>query len=186
MQDILPYLQNVQRIDLNFNNISEFSDNLANHLRNNSRTSFLSLVGNQIKNLPEAVKQLSNITELRIGGNPYDCHCGMMWMQDWLYKLSQKESFILDIKNVTCGPGPFSAHAIYELDEDVLGCAIEWYWTVTLACVAVSVFVTAALVLHRNWEKLKFLLFVHFDILTTDDGVENLDDMLYDGFVSYR
>ena len=186
VQDAFPYFRNIQHIDFSFNNISEFSDNLVNRLRNNSSIFLLDLAGNKITNLPESIKQLDNVTRLRLAFNPYNCHCDMLWMKNWLYKLSQKESFVQDLKYITCRPGPFSGRAIYELDTDVLGCAMEWYWIVILACVSVSIFMTIALVVHRNWEKLKFLLFVHFNILTTDDGVENLDEMLYDGFVSYR
>ena len=77
---------------------------------------------------------------------------------------------IPDFKNVTCGSsGSQVGVAIYELDKDALGCTLKWYWIVIMACTFVAIFVTGALVLHRNWEKLKFLLFVHFDILATDD-----------------
>ena len=183
---LLPYFRHIQHIDLSFNNITKFSDNLVTFLRHNSSVLSLNLEGNKITELPQTVSQLNNRTKLRLGGNPYICNCDTLWMKEWLYKLSLKGNAIPDFKNVTCGSGPQSGVAVYELDKDKLGCVLEWYWIVIMACSSVVIFVTAALVLHRNWEKLKFLLFVHFDILTTDDGVENLDDMHFDGFVSYR
>ena len=183
---LLPYLRNVQHIDLSFNNISKFSDNLITFLRHNSSVLSLNLAGNKITELPQTVLKLNNRTKLRLGGNPYICNCDTLWMKEWLYKLSLEGNMVPDFKNITCGSGPQFGVAVCELEKDMLGCALEWYWIVIMACCSVVIFVTAAFVLHRNWEKLKFLLFMHFDILATDDGVENLDEMCYDGFVCYR
>ncbi len=186
VKEIHPSYSSVQHLDLSSNNISEFSENLLRCLTNQSSISYLNIAKNKITKLPESITEVSTLKELRLSSNPYQCACDMLWMQRWLYQTSHEHNIIPDSKNITCGPGPLFGTALYELHSDALGCMVQWYIIVVLACVSVAVFVTSALVLHRNWERLKFLLFVHFDILTTDDGVENLDDMFYDAFVSYR
>ena len=42
------------------------------------------------------------------------------------------------------------------------------------------------ILVNRKWEKIKFYMFVHFNVLTKDDGPEDLDEMEFDGFITYR
>ena len=46
--------------------------------------------------------------------------------------------------------------------------------------------ILAIIILNRKWETIKFYLFVHFNVLTNDDGKGNLDIMKFDGFITYR
>ena len=54
---------------------------------------------------------------------------------------------------------------------------------VALLSVAILVLV---IVLNRKWETIKFYMFVHFNVLTDDDGPEDLNEMDFDGFITYR
>ena len=163
--------QNIQYVDLSYNVISNVEYSFIDAVKN-MNISYLNLETNEITKLPETIRDLTSLKELRLSGNPFGCDCDMLWMQRWLYKLSTSsdENFISDYKDVKCGSELMFGIPVFKLEGDAMGCTLEWYWIVVLACVSVSIFVVAALVLHRNWEKLKFLLFVHFDILTTDDG----------------
>ena len=66
-----------------------------------------------------------------------------------------------------------------------MGCIFPIWVIVTIAVLSCLVIIVA-LVLHRKWNMIKFYIFIHFNILTNDDGPENLDDMKFDAFVSYR
>ncbi len=168
-------------IDFSGNNIAEFNENLSHHC-----VQHLDLRNNSLQQLSHTLTEQIKVKELLLSGNPFQCHCDMLWMQRWLQNLLHERNFVPDSKNIICGPGPLSGKAIYELNSDILQCSLQWYWIVAVASCSVAVFVTVALLLHRNWERLRFLLFLHFDILATDDGVESLDEMHYDGFVCYR
>ena len=80
---------------------------------------------------------------------------------------------------------------IYQLTLEELGCyphklstgekvSIGIFGTliigITIAIIAVS----------RRWNEVKFLLYLHFDILDKNDRDEDLTDKLYDVFLSYR
>ena len=179
---------NIQHIDLSYNNISVVEKSFVTVMKDIKNITYLNLESNAITTLPETITEVTSIKKFMLSRNPYQCNCDMLWMQKWIYKLSTspKENFILDYKNITCASELMFGTPIYELDDDAMDCVLKWYWIVVFACISVALFVTAALVLHKNWEKLKFFLFVHFDILTTDDGVENLEEMLYDAFICYR
>ena len=180
--------KNIQHIDLSHNNISVVKNSFVKVMKDMKNIMYLNLENNAITTLPETITKVTSIKTFKLSRNPYQCNCDMLWMQKWIYKLSTSPelNFIPDYKNITCASELMFGKPVYELDGDAMDCALQWYWIVVLACISVAVFVTTALVLHKNWEKLKFFLFVHFDILTTDDGVENLQEMLYDAFVCYR
>ena len=48
------------------------------------------------------------------------------------------------------------------------------------------IIVVTIIILNRKWEAIRFFMFMHFDILPNDDGQENLDEMEFDAFVTYR
>ena len=76
------YLINVTYIDLSFSNITAISDEVMSELVKNKK--YLSIARNSLKYVPRAIEGAGNSTELWIGGNPYECNCGMLWMRDWL------------------------------------------------------------------------------------------------------
>lgn len=55
--------------------------------------------------------------------------------------------------------------------------------------IAILVLLTVALMImiNRKWDTISFFMFLHFDILSkSDDELEKLDAMDFDGFVTYR
>ena len=74
---------------------------------------------------------------------------------------------------------------IYKLDELAMQCNFPPWAIIFLAVVSVAT-VILIIVLNRKWEAIKFYMFVHFNVLTDDDGPENLDEMEFDGFITYR
>ena len=84
----------------------------------------------------------------------------------------------LSVKNVAGTP-------INRLDEKALGCVFPIWAIVTIALLTCFIIVVA-IVLNRKWETIKFYMFVHFNVLTDDDGPEDLDEMEFDGYLTYR
>ena len=66
-----------------------------------------------------------------------------------------------------------------------MGCIFPIWAIITISLVAVIILIVI-IAIYRKWEAIKFFMFMHFDILPNDDGPENLDQMEFDAFVTYR
>ena len=66
-----------------------------------------------------------------------------------------------------------------------MGCTFPTWAVIVVALTSITT-VIIIILLNRKWETIKFYMFVHFNILTNDDGPENLDEMDFDGFITYR
>ena len=66
-----------------------------------------------------------------------------------------------------------------------MGCIFP-IWAISSIVVSAVVIVIIIIILNRKWEAIRFFMFMHFDILPNDDGAENLDDVEFDAFVTYR
>ena len=74
---------------------------------------------------------------------------------------------------------------IYQLDKQLMDCIFP-IWAIVAIALSSLVAVIIVIVMNRKWETIKFFMFMHFDILPNDDGPENLDEMEFDAFVTYR
>ena len=98
--DTVPsYLNNIVHLDLSSSNVEEISHNIIKAVINNVQ--YLDISYNKLKKLPSNIVSVSNLTDLWISGNPFDCNCDMMWMRDWLLEAEK----IKDKENVTCALG---------------------------------------------------------------------------------
>ena len=66
-----------------------------------------------------------------------------------------------------------------------MGCMFP-IWAISTIVASAVIIVVIIVILNRKWEEIKFFMFMHFDILPNDDGPENLDEMEFDAFVTYR
>ncbi len=67
-----------------------------------------------------------------------------------------------------------------------MGCVAFPIWIGILTGVVILVIMTTIIVTNRKWEAIKFLLFMKFDILTNDDEPENVEELQFDAFITYR
>ena len=74
---------------------------------------------------------------------------------------------------------------IYQLDKQLMGCIFP-IWAIVVISASSILAVIIVIVVNRKWETIKFFMFMHFDILPNDDDPENLDEMEFDAFVTYR
>ena len=72
-----------------------------------------------------------------------------------------------------------------QLDNKVMGCFFP-IWAISTIVASAVLIVVIIVVLNRKWEAIKFFMFMHFDILPKDDVQENLDEMEFDAFITYR
>ena len=93
------YMQNIIYLDLNKSRVSSVSDDAMILMLQNLKT--LNLANNILEILPRSITKAKNDTKLWISNNSYDCNCDMMWMRDWLVKVTN----VVDKEQVVCRSG---------------------------------------------------------------------------------
>ncbi len=63
----------------------------------------VSLSGNSLTQVPPLLANTNLTADIWLSQNPYECHCDMMWMRDWL----QNVSHVMDKDQIKCGPGRY-------------------------------------------------------------------------------
>ncbi len=184
----------------------------------------LKLSGNNLKEIPAKIADFNLTADIWLGRNPYECHCDMMWMRDWL----QNASHVMDRDEIKCGPGKyqgmqtaitlfvcllilckcnqhltavffaqipsrlkmfalkFTGIPIVKMNRKSMGCMNFPLWIgITIGSVAIAVIVVI-IVANRKWEAIKLFLFMRFNVTVNDDPPEDVDDLEFDAFVTYR
>ncbi len=67
-----------------------------------------------------------------------------------------------------------------------MGCVAFPIWIGIVTGIVIFILITTLILTNRKWEAIKFLLFMKFDILTNDDEPENVDELQFDAFITYR
>ena len=79
----------------------------------------------------------------------------------------------------------FVGTPVYQLDNKALGCIFP-VWAISTIVASTLTVVVIIIILNRKWEAIRFFMFMHFNILPNNDGPENLYEMEFDAFVTYR
>ena len=90
------YLGNITLLDFSTSEITEIDEAVMEIIVKSVK--HLDIRGNNLKNLPQIVKNVAAENKLWISANPYECNCDILWMKDWL---TDNEN-VMDNKNVTC------------------------------------------------------------------------------------
>ena len=71
---------------------------------------------------------------------------------------------------------------IYQLDAASLGCGFP-LWKIISLGIGSTLVLVAIIVVVKKWNSIKYHYYTHF---TNDDDSQDLSQMKYDAFVSYR
>ena len=74
---------------------------------------------------------------------------------------------------------------IHKLSNEAMGCGFPLWVIITISIAAVTI-IAVIIIINRKWEAIKFRMFIKYNILINDDGPENLDEMEFDAFITYR
>ena len=117
----------------------------------------------------------------------------MIWMIDWIGNATAPSGgkLVQDYQDVLCGPGLLAGTPIWKLNRVQLGCFPKHIPSSTLIILgAFGVFVVLGLVVillvYKNRVFVRWLVYKHFGAIIGVDSKENLDEMEYDAFLSYR
>ncbi len=67
-----------------------------------------------------------------------------------------------------------------------MGCLNFPLWIGITTGTVVVVVIIVIVVMNRKWEAVKFLLFMRFNVVVKDDEPEDVDNLEFDAFVSFR
>ena len=92
----LDYINIITFLDLSSSDITDIAEKVMEVVTKSVK--HLDIRGNNLKEIPQTIKEANNMTKLWLSNNPYLCNCDMLWMKDWL----MENSNVMDKENVTC------------------------------------------------------------------------------------
>ena len=93
------YLENITMLDLSSSDITDIDEKVMEVVINSVK--HLDIRGNNLRTLPETIRNVNGVSKLWISDNPYECNCDMIWMKNWLVGNEN----IVDKDNVSCSGG---------------------------------------------------------------------------------
>ena len=190
--DFPDYMKAIEYLDISRSSLAKICPSFLYNIKSQGNLWALNVSQTHLKSLPRNIEE-SGFKELWLGNNPYRCDCDMIWMRDWLLRLStssSEQAVIPDYKQAICtrGLGKTKGKPIYLLDEGAMGCNDLPVYVLVLISVAVIIVIPLVLfLLVRYYDALRFLLFLKFNILIgKDDDEDILEEMDFDLFISYR
>ena len=167
-----------------FNNVSEID------LRHNGISSVCQSFAEQLANV-------LNIENIWLSDNPYHCDCDMTWMIQWLntFTTSSGEHVIVSFRHLKCHSGIMIGKPIHKLNDVEMGCFSLTKWqkigiTISAGTGLFIIFVLVAIVLKKSREA-RFFILHNLKIRSVlywneEKREQNLDDMKYDAYLTYR
>ncbi len=175
------YIKGLSSLRIINNSVEEICDSTIEAM--STKLTWLRLDSNQLKTVPKIVKKLSSLVGIWLGNNPYVCECDMLWLNKWV----QNESDFKIVKDKIWCPN-FNKY-LQDLDEIQMGCVSLTTLQKIMIGLTTSitlVVVVALIAISRRWNEVKFFMYLHFDILWSDDSDGILEGKEFDAFVSYR
>lgn len=167
--------------------VDRMSAELIQQIRQLKTVKIINMTNNEIRHVSESIKDLENMEEIWMAGNPFQCYC---WMFKWLqtFENISQTYLVKDYRDVTCKKG---SQTLKVFGGD-LGCNQGKWTTAQIVGVSVAalfitiVFVLTVISLKRSRE-VKCLLFYYLrlDTVPKDDKDENLENFEHDAFLCF-
>ena len=93
------YTSNLVLLNISSSDVTSIGETAMETIVNNIKT--FDIRRNKLKTLPKTITKVPKGNNLWISDNPYECHCDMIWMKDWLLNTQS----VMDKENVTCSGG---------------------------------------------------------------------------------
>ena len=112
-------LQYLKKLDLHGNKIRNVTSFFFDIFAESNNLLFLDLSKNELRSMPENMKNLSSLQTLKISGNKFKCSCDNIWMKDWFLN---ETDLIEDYENVLCQMTSGKWIPIVKMDKADMGC----------------------------------------------------------------
>ncbi len=193
-----PYLQSnattITDLSIKGSKVGKICSSTLNSILQLSRLKSLNLSQNNLTKVSKMFQSTSNhLDRLWLGGNPIHCSCDMVWMVWWLpnAKAPSGGKRVQDYQDVLCGPGLLAGAPIWKLNRVQLGCFPKHLPSSTIIILGafggfVILGLAVIILVYKNRVLVRWLVYKYVGKLIGVDSNENLDDMEYDAFLSYR
>ncbi|XP_064608611.1 LOW QUALITY PROTEIN: uncharacterized protein LOC135472843 [Liolophura sinensis] len=179
---IRDYLSRTQVLNLSGNAVAEISSGVFDHLVS---IHAVDLTHNALQTLPDDLQQVSfsNASGFLLSENPWRCDCDTLWMSEWL----RTNAIVTDAGDTRCQfPVHLRDRQVITVTSDDLNCDITSYYHLAVAFGVLGLIVLICIpVLYHFRLETRVLLHAKFHIRPFDGRVKNLEDNLYDTFISY-
>ncbi len=185
------YLNQIWNLNLSCSGITTICESFIIQLTA-ANIYWLDLSGNTLSGTSPQIKH-GHFKKIWLSGNKFDCNCDTLWMASWLANTttSTGDHLVMDYKDVLCGRGKYMGTPIYTLNATYLNCLptklpVWGIGLITGAGVLIIAIVIAMLAIARRWNEVKFMAYLHFNILNkNDDDVDALEGIQFDALLSY-
>ena len=120
-------LMHISKLILQNNRITNISENFLDIFVNNSKLLFLDVSSNNLKFIPQNIRNMTSFKKLNIQGNNFQCSCNNTWMRNWF--LNNVET-IANYKEVKCQMKGGKWIPIVQMNEVDMGCVPNGYFAV--------------------------------------------------------
>lgn len=124
----------------------------------NPRVTHISMRNNQLITLEVSHFPLDQLKSLKLGGNPFQCNCSLLW----LWRLQQEQmtrksggndteegDLNIDVDHIRCaGPEPLTNLLLVDASESQVDCSLGWVAAVSAALFACLLLGTASTLLY--------------------------------------
>ena len=185
------YLKTISVLDLSKNLVEQICEDTMIFLQNGKLTN-INLAHNKLTTLSNTISKITSLQSIKLSRNHFKCSCEMTWMIQWLPQQTPKgERIVKDYKDVVCHSGMLTGKQIVQITPEKMGCYPQKLNTgekVTIGVLGTLIvgIVIAIIAISRRWNEVKWLLYLHFNILDKSDRNEDLNGKNYDAFISYR
>ncbi len=193
--DYLKRPSNITHLDLHSGQIDLICDETLNEIFYNSEVKLLNLAKNKLKIIPTKFnetgwKPSDNIKKILLSGNPVQCDCDMLWLIPWLNNTRVSgQRLVEDYQDVICTGGQWNGIPVYKLDKVKMGCYPKKLatWIIAVSSTVCGLIVILVIIAYRQRMLLRWLVYrCTGKLIGNPDKTEDLTNMEYDAFLSYR
>ena len=191
--------EGVWSLDFKGNEISYICNNSIDFLDTNQQVKWLNLAQNNLARIPDKIQELKQLERIWLSGNPFHFDCKMIWMIGWLnnFTLHSGQHVIFDYQEVKCHSGKMAGMPIYVLNDVTMGCYPSKLTVLQEVAIGagsgaggIIILILLVLIIRRS-RSFRFFIFYKLKIhsilrLNEEDDDENVENMEYDAYLSYR
>ena len=112
-------IYHLSQLDLYGNNVANISAEIMDHFIQTKTLLYLNISKNQLTGLPDNIRNLTSLKELKISGNKFKCSCKALWMKQWLLNETQ---IVENFENIKCQMPSSKWIPVVHMDKADMGC----------------------------------------------------------------
>ena len=112
-------IYHLSKLDLYDNNIGNISSEMVDNFIESNSLMYLDISNNQLRSLPENIRNITSLKTLKLSGNIFECSCENFWMKEWLLN---ETGIVKDFENIKCQMNSGKWIPVVHMDKTDMGC----------------------------------------------------------------